>query len=509
MNLKQLSAVVLTTLCCSLPSISGDTYTAPISATRSDDPLDVIHVPTLRPVSTEQATKLARLARKLRVSDPDYGKWPVAWSSIKQACGQRAEALQYALVTADFQRDLAPPTMERKTLTSSRIQEIMDNRSVDIATIHVVGPLNAYQTLIDPKGKPLSDQEVLINWSSHIGAVMNVEGELKVIDLSIGDQPLPIAQWVASFVEPGVECTHMTENEFSAAFGYQIGWSLPGSDKPIRPPRICGYVITPMFSGPWWSAPTSFESIVYSLQGDPVALAMEARGFYSSLLKESKLFYYKPALAMVTSTYRAAALSDFCLDQSSMKQCELADADNISGWSFDQSPSAEGFKVAMTNEQDGIIMPMNWPMYAWSVKFSDPNAFDILISDSPVLKKFIANRIYDISMQIGKTEDVSKQVKTDFINSRMSPYSESLAVANMARIFYNVDQDNWFSMEKLTEKVSAYLSSYDTTQRYLLMAEKFDSNNLILRQGISLKDTPIAIDKKEKTITIFASCLYD
>jgi hypothetical protein len=207
-------------------------------------------VPELRSITAEQAVALAAYARKLRVETRDGESDVMAWSMVNQGCSYRATALEYTVASAcEPIEELASPVLRAAEIDEGRIQELIDDPGFDSATIGITGPLIADQILVGSDGSDLSSRPELVHWPYHYGVVIKVDDELKVLDLSLGDEPVAIDVWWRSFVISGVECIHMKEEAYRDVWGFWItitsGWD------PYEPPEyLCAYTITePSFNG--------------------------------------------------------------------------------------------------------------------------------------------------------------------------------------------------------------------------------------------------------------------
>jgi hypothetical protein len=254
-------------------------------------------VPELQAISAEEADQLIAFLRQVRVrgvadeqpiralydsgSEDDVSQeYPIAWAMINASCEERALVLEYAAASSSFPLPEEPFVMRAEDITAASVQALADNPGIDMATINIAGPLILEAVFRDPDGSALSGNPFIMYWAYHKGVVVNVEGTLKVIDLSTGDEPLDIDQWAHCLVDESVVCHHMQEDEFIRMKGY---WNsmMGAAYEPQDPPeRICGYTITPMFTFRWDQNPMD---LVDQLQWTPDTMVTQTEAFRSLL----------------------------------------------------------------------------------------------------------------------------------------------------------------------------------------------------------------------------------
>lgn len=252
----------------------------------------------LRPISKKQAIKLGAYARKLRVQPEGSPERVMAWSMINVSCQERALALQYALSLATNPLSDEPPVMREADITVDGIQKMIRKHAFDSALIQITGPLRAERTMISPMGTALElkpDQlPPIAEWSYHHAVVINVEGELMVLDLSVGDEPLTIDEWASGFVPSNIKCQLLDFDEYWKVWVYWMavtsGWNTESLSKPCE----CACAITPMFAG----RPDQ-DPLYDQLRWAPSVLRDQTDGFRTLLLesygvepKESEIPYY-------------------------------------------------------------------------------------------------------------------------------------------------------------------------------------------------------------------------
>ncbi len=272
--------------------------------------------PELAPVTAAQAEGIGAHARKLTCAFEGKSPRPTAWSMVNVGCEDRAVALQYAVAAADPLLDGAPPPMVDTELTLERVQKLAAQPSFDVAGISVAGPLVTFQTLRDENGELLGSERLSYYWPYHRGVVLNVDGELRVLDLSTGDVPLPIAQWLAGFVHPSVTCHHTSDEVYDEVWGY---WNAAFSNfDPPDPPAIsCAYVITPLFAA---RRDQPLADALPAIVRTPMEMETQLDGLMQIVSSTYGITLSESDAPGITSTYDPGTTTDVC-DWAWMRFC--------------------------------------------------------------------------------------------------------------------------------------------------------------------------------------------
>jgi hypothetical protein len=143
-------------------------------------------------------------------------------------------------------------------------------------------------------------------WSYHHAAVVNVEGEFMVVDLSTGNEPLSIDQWAHSFIPDDVECHLMDEEEYMKVWSYWLS-VFSNFELPERPSRICGYTITPIFTYRWDQAP-----VIDQLRWTPSTLEIQCDAFKNVLAEDYGITIEDEKVPFFTSIYDALPEETLC-----------------------------------------------------------------------------------------------------------------------------------------------------------------------------------------------------
>ena len=265
-------------------------------------------VPSLRPISAAQAEALAAYARDMRVRNTLGDEDGVAWSMINTSCQERAMALQYAVIAArtPFGDPVIMEATDDLDALELHLLDLLSSAEFDAASINIAGPLITEQVLVLPDGEILDDVPHFRYWSYHHGVALNVEGEFKVLDLSVGDSPLDVETWWQSFVEPGLTCVHAVADDFLETWSYWF-WVYNSWNPQLNPKYDCAYTFTPIFTWRW-----DQDMIVSQVASAPRTMLVQSDAFRTVLLQDHGLTLPEEDIPHVLSLYQAKTLEDLC-----------------------------------------------------------------------------------------------------------------------------------------------------------------------------------------------------
>ena len=262
--------------------------------------------PVLRSITAATAVELAQYARKARTLATGSQELTQAWSLVNVSCVERALVLDWLIAVAPATLAGAPAAVVRtEDLTDQRIAQLIASPTYDSAIIMIAGPLVAEQTIHEPGGNAIPGDPIVLGWPYHFGAVVAVDGVVKVIDLSVGDTPLEIDAWAHSFVDPAEPCYLMADDEFFKVWAYWI--SVTSSWVPdARPPRVCGYQIYPFMRtrGDQPATADQINSIPWTLETQ--------HGSFETTLGERGVTPTDAELPNYRSTYHPLPEADIC-----------------------------------------------------------------------------------------------------------------------------------------------------------------------------------------------------
>lgn len=271
--------------------------------------------PVLRPLTAAQAEALGAYCRKLKVSSGGNDPVPMAWSMINQACQDRALVLQYAIATASFPLPEEPPVMNGDTLTVEQVQAAAAQPGIDAATINVTGPLITYQRLVNPAGAEIPGDPLVNYWPYHHGVVLNVEGEFRVMDLSVQDAPLPIQEWLRGFISEDIPCSLRTDEDHLLVWSYWLS-AMSNWEPEARPLCPASYTLTPLFRFRW-----DQEVLAEVVVSGPSTMETQSGGFQSIMQDNYGFVPSAGDIPNYTSRYDAQTEAELC-DWVDLKYCD-------------------------------------------------------------------------------------------------------------------------------------------------------------------------------------------
>lgn len=272
----------------------------------SNDSDDEIPTPKLAAITLQEAKDFMVHARLMQTQTASGQPRPVAWSMANWCCEERAMAVEYAAAVTALPISDNPVVLREQDITDAAVSALAENPGIDVATLNLTGPLIAEQTFVDPDGTDVPGDPWPLAWSYHHAAVVNVEGEFMVIDLSAGDEPLPIDQWVHCFIPADVECHFMDEEEYMKVWSYWL-CVMSGFELPERPSCICGYTITPIFCYRWDQTP-----VVDQLRWTPSTLETQCDAFKTVLAGDYGITVQDAQIPFFMSIYKARPEETLC-----------------------------------------------------------------------------------------------------------------------------------------------------------------------------------------------------
>ncbi len=176
-------------------------------------------------------------------------------------------------------------------------------------------------------------------------------------------------------------------------------------------------------------------------------------------------------------------------------------------WEWGASDSAEKFELSMESSEHGGILYSNLPLTNWTMKINNAEEFLKLIADRNSLRDFVADRVFNIAMDLGMDQSKCDSART-FLKKSWVDELDSGFVASyqFAVVFLRFDEDNWFSYDSVRAKIYPYLG---TGRKKFRLYKGFNHTGVLSKRGISMIDLPVIIDEDEQTITIWSGELYD
>lgn len=234
---------------------------------------------------------------------------PVPWSMINQACQNRSLLLQLGLLLA--KDPTKPPLVVKEAeLTDGFLNAALAAPALEVGSLQVTGPLMVDQRLGPPVCGEHPMKPWLWYWPYHAVPVVKVNGSWMVFDLSVGDRPVAIDDWLKNVVAAPVTCQPVDQAGYQQVWDYWLVVLGTAFDPPAqRPTPLCAYLITP--------ALTLREGAASSAQFPTVRAAPSAMetqvGALQTMMAEAKLPELSAEqLAQLVSIYAPVPEKTFC-----------------------------------------------------------------------------------------------------------------------------------------------------------------------------------------------------
>jgi hypothetical protein len=181
----------------------------------------------------------------------------------------------------------------------------------------VAGPLVTRQTLVLPDGTDAPGEPDLYYWAYHHAVGISVDGTIKVLDLSTGDEPRDIQAWLSGFVEAGTPCYHLSDDEHQEVWVY---WnSVFGNfEPPPQPARLCGYTFTPLFTFRRDQKPADLAEFIGFV---PSTMVTQLEGMKTVLRTKGVPDMAEDLLPGILSRYQAGTIDEVCSRVPSLAVC--------------------------------------------------------------------------------------------------------------------------------------------------------------------------------------------
>lgn len=171
--------------------------------------------------------------------------------------------------------------------------------------------------------------------------------------------------------------------------------------------------------------------------------------------------------------------------------------------------AADAFRKSM---YDGIILD-NWQLEHHTYYFPSEEEFLLTATIESNFVQHVAYQVEQISLQKFGNEEAAYLANLLAQQSYLDRYdSAHVGSYAFALWFYQFDQDNWFSFERVRTTIEPYLSYYSERnaayeQQFVLF--KGFPNGATLVRAVTTPDLPVVINPVENAITIWTAALYD
>lgn len=159
---------------------------------------------------------------------------------------------------------------------------------------------------------------------------------------------------------------------------------------------------------------------------------------------------------------------------------------------------------------DGIILD-NWNVRYSDEHFEDRDEFESIVYNEANLENWVVEQVKKTSLE--QFDDRHRSLLSGEL--ARDRYIESYPEAHLgsyawALWFYSIDQDNWFSFERIRTAIESFLGTYEGISGEIeLRLLKGFPNWSGLAQGITPLDLPVTLNKVEQRLSIWAAELFD
>ena len=159
---------------------------------------------------------------------------------------------------------------------------------------------------------------------------------------------------------------------------------------------------------------------------------------------------------------------------------------------------------------DGIILD-NWNVRYSDERIEDRDEFESIIYNEANLENWVVEQVKKASLK--QFNDRHRSLLSGEL--ARDRYIESYPEAHLgsyawALWFYSVDQDNWFSFERIRTAIESFLGTYEGISGEIeLRFLKGFPNWSGLTQGITPLDLPVTLNKVEQRLSIWTAELFD
>lgn len=169
-------------------------------------------------------------------------------------------------------------------------------------------------------------------------------------------------------------------------------------------------------------------------------------------------------------------------------------------------PTEELFRQELFRE----VLGDNWVVDYWRYTL-DSAEFDRLEQTPVLLQDFVSRKINDIARARNDNHVVGSLARA-LLQKAYSDRVESLtALTQFASWWFRFDEDNWFSLDRISEIIDPFLNYYNrrpATYINLVFYRGFQNGGTVA-DGISPDDLVVTLNSAEQAITIWGISLFD
>jgi len=156
------------------------------------------------------------------------------------------------------------------------------------------------------------------------------------------------------------------------------------------------------------------------------------------------------------------------------------------------------------------ILLENFELKHHSITFPSQEAFAREAGDPSTLKRSIDEALASLAAPEIEEADLQRardQLNRAYADTYFTTHTASFAFALW---FYQFDEDNWFTFDRMQQAIEPYLSQAQPRQVfYPFLLYKGLDQRFLLGRGVTVTDLPVVLNEEEWSVTIWAGQLFD
>lgn len=195
----------------------------------------------------------------------------------------------------------------------------------------------------------------------------------------------------------------------------------------------------------------------------------------------------------------------------------IEELENIQGFGQDKLqdlilsmfiPADQYFQQQMRSQ----LLGENWNLNYYNIAFKNPTDFLQVVENEATLTHYVSQEVGQIAVSQKGESDLFGRLASSIVPSC---YVEKFNSAEQARFafalwFYKIDEDNWFSFNRVLELAQLYLTYHENDNQYMdFIFYKGFPNSIALVNGLTSNDLPVVVNHAEQKITIWTVELFD
>ncbi len=156
------------------------------------------------------------------------------------------------------------------------------------------------------------------------------------------------------------------------------------------------------------------------------------------------------------------------------------------------------------------ILLENFELKHHTITFPSQEAFVREAQDPATLKRTVAEALPSLADPEVEETDLQRardQLNQAYADAYFTTHTASFAFALW---FYQFDEDNWFTFDRMQQAIEPYLSQAQPQQVYYpFLLYKGVEQRFLLPGGITVTDLPVVLNEEEWSVTLWAGQLFD